>query len=112
MAAQGNFAAAIPEYARVIAEEPSHANAHLSLGTALLQTGKDGPGFDHYAEAERLAPGDPLVAFVIGRAMISRGRPVEGLRELKRAVGLDPGFEPARRALAALEAPGGGAAPR
>lgn len=101
LAAQGHLAEAIPEYERVLREAPTHANAHLSLGTALLQTGRVGDGLAHYREAERLRPDDPLVAFVIGRGLLALGRVADGRAELTRALQIDPGYEPARRALAA-----------
>jgi tetratricopeptide (TPR) repeat protein len=97
-AAEGRLDDAIPEYRRVIEELPAYA--HLSLGTALLRTGREGEAFEQYADAERLAPDDPLTAFVVGRGFLARGRREEGLRKLRRALSLDPRYEPARRAIA------------
>ena len=100
LAALGRFAQAIPEFQQVVEDEPGHAKAHLSLGTALLQVGRKDAAFVQYGEAERLAPRDALVAFVIGRALVAEGRASEGIDELERAIALEPGYEPARRALA------------
>jgi hypothetical protein len=47
---------------------------------------------------------------VIGRALLAHGLPEDGRAELLRALRLDPRFEPARRALAAIDPSGGGAA--
>jgi 4-amino-4-deoxy-L-arabinose transferase-like glycosyltransferase/Tfp pilus assembly protein PilF len=100
LAALGRYAQSIPEYRRVLEDDPGHVMAHLSLGTALLQIGRKDAAFAQYGEAERLAPRDPLVAFVIGRALVADGRRPEGIGELERALALEPGYEPARRALA------------
>lgn len=100
LAASGRIAQAIPEYERVIEDDPGRSKAHLSLGTALLQVGRRDEAFAQYAQAERLAPDDALVAYVIGRALLAEGRAAEGVRELQRALAIDPGYEPARRALA------------
>lgn len=101
LAGTGRFDVAAEEFERVLADSPRHAHAHLSLGTTLLQLRRDAEGMAHYAEAEALAPRDPLVAFVIGRALLARGQGDAGRSRLRRAVELAPDFEAARRALAA-----------
>lgn len=100
LAALGRFPEAIEEYRQVLALHPRYANAHLSLGTALLQTGRVGEALEHHAEAERLAPDDPMVAYVVGRSLLSVGRAEEGVARLRRALTLDPDYEPAKQALA------------
>ena len=102
LAAGGRFEEAAAEFEGVLREAPRHAHAHLSLGTTLLQLGRDAEAMDHYGQAEMLAPRDPLVAFVVGRALVKRGLTSEGAARLRRAVELAPGFDAARRALAAV----------
>jgi Flp pilus assembly protein TadD/4-amino-4-deoxy-L-arabinose transferase-like glycosyltransferase len=101
LAGRGRFDSAAEEFEKVLADSPRHAHAHLSLGTTLLQLRRDAEGMAHYAEAEALAPRDPLVAFVVGRALLARGQRDAGRSRLRRAVELSPDFEAARRALAA-----------
>jgi predicted O-linked N-acetylglucosamine transferase (SPINDLY family) len=58
---EGRFDEAIDAYREAVAHEPTSADAHHSLGSALGRHGLREESRAHYLEALRLAPGDPVV---------------------------------------------------
>ncbi len=106
-----------PLYRQALAEERSHAEAHLSLGELLLSTGRAPEALPHLAAAEENEPrGVPAKARRIamrtahGRALLALGQPAEASRAFQRALSLeeaDPGALAGAIEAARLGAPAG-----
>jgi Flp pilus assembly protein TadD len=83
--------AAIAEYRRAVALDPSCWSAHLNLGTILLQRG-DLSGAEHHLGIARFGlPGDPDAAFHHGMALLAAGKLAEAEAEMRNAVSRRPG---------------------
>ncbi len=92
------------------------ARAGASLGAAAarswsaealgaLQAGAPDTAARLLRAATAADPGDPAHAYRLGLAEREAGRPAESRAAFVRALGIDPSFEPARRALDALPTP-------
>jgi tetratricopeptide (TPR) repeat protein len=97
---RGRVDAAISEYREALRIEPGEPLAHLALGRALLSRGAHGEAIPHLTEASRSRPDDPWAKFYLGMALGGVGRGDEAVAQFQEALRLEPGFEPAARALA------------
>ena len=80
-----------------IPEEPA---SWANLGLSLIRLGELDAATGPIARAQALAPANPDIALLAGRAEIARGQIDRGLEYLKHAAQLDPGNLPARYAVA------------
>src|SRR5205814_8262642 len=76
---------------QAIAMDPSLGAAHTSLALALSHYEWDFPGAEReHREAIRLSPGDARARYFYGLHVMLMGRLTEAMRELTRALELDP----------------------
>ena len=64
--------------------------AHLDLGNALSEAGKDDEAFPHYRAAQAIAPSSLETNAALATALTARGRPAEAVPLLRTALGIDP----------------------
>ena len=77
-------------YARAIALDPGHAEAHLNVGRLLHQAGELATAETHYRQACAARPNSALAAFNLGVALEDRGDVTQAMTAYERAVKLDP----------------------
>jgi serine/threonine protein kinase/Tfp pilus assembly protein PilF len=96
---------AMEQLRRAIALNPALANAHVWLGSALLQLGEVEQGIASLETAGRLDPDNADVHQTLARAFwLFRGMVPEGIAELRRAIALNPEGGYSHLQLAMLEA--------
>jgi tetratricopeptide (TPR) repeat protein len=99
---KGRVVEAIEHFREAVRISPEFAEAHNGLGAALAMTGDEEGAAASFAEALRLSP-DLVSAHVnVAILLIKQGRIAQATAHLERAAAIDPGYEPARRALSAL----------
>jgi len=76
-------------YARAIALDPGHIEAHLNLGRLLHESGELAGAESHYRQACAADPASPLAAFNLGVALEDRGDASGAIAAYRRAVELD-----------------------
>ncbi|MBM3500177.1 MAG: tetratricopeptide repeat protein [Armatimonadetes bacterium] len=79
--------------------------------TLLMLEGREGEAGEALRQAAPGLPRDASVPFNLGVALQRQGKVDEARLAYTRALGIDPGYEQARRALAGLGAPSGAAQP-
>ena len=89
-------------YARAIALDPGHAEAHLNLGRLLHEVGNLPQAESHYRQASAARPASALAAFNLGVALEDRGDLAEAMIAYGRAVRIDPEHAEAHFNLARL----------
>jgi tetratricopeptide (TPR) repeat protein len=77
-------------YAKALALDPDHAEAHVNLGRLLHESGDAAAAEPHYRRALEIRPGDATAAFNLGVALEDLRRLPEALLEYQHAVRLDP----------------------
>jgi protein O-GlcNAc transferase len=77
------------EFKEAVSLKDDLARAHLHLSLVLEAEGKPG-GVEECAKAYSMAPGDPVVALAMGKALANAGRDSEAVPVLKHAVELQP----------------------
>jgi serine/threonine protein kinase/Flp pilus assembly protein TadD len=96
---------AMEQLRRAIALNPVLANAHVWLGSALLQLGEVDQGIEALRTAEGLDPDNADVHQTLARAFwLFRGMVPEGIAELRKATALNPDGGYSHLQLAMLEA--------
>jgi tetratricopeptide (TPR) repeat protein len=96
----GDFTNSIVAFQRTVTLDPKNINAQVNLGNAYLGA-KDWGGAENVFRAAVQAKGDqPEALYGWGVALVNLNRIEEGRTQLERALKL--GYEPARKALAAL----------
>ncbi len=96
---------AMEQARRAIALNPALANAHVWLGSALLQLGEVDQGMAALEAAEQLDPDNADVHQTLARAFwLYRGMIAEGVAELRRSIALNPESGYSHLQLAMLEA--------
>ena len=96
---------ALEQLRRAVALNPALANAHVWLGSALLQLGDVDQGIEALRTAERLDPDNADVHQTLARAFwLFRGMVPEGIAELRKATALNPEGGYSHLQLAMLEA--------
>ncbi len=109
-ASSGNWEAAASQFRQVLTERPDDAKSWqhlvdvLSLwGEELVKAGDFERAAARFREAVVYRPKDAGLRMSLGAALARMGRMGEARTEFEAAVRIDPGFQAARRALAAME---------
>ena len=104
LASAGRFAEAIPCFERVIASEPTSAEAHNNLAGALAAVGKTDAAIAELQLAVRYDAGNAEAHFNLGTLLLQAGRGAEAAEHFQRTLELEPGNAEARARLAAARA--------
>jgi Flp pilus assembly protein TadD len=96
------YAAAVPEWTKVLALVPKQARAHNNLGVALMETGKVDEAIANYREALAENPDYAEACNNLGEALVGKGAVKDAIAKFERAVELDTGYIVARRNLATV----------
>jgi tetratricopeptide (TPR) repeat protein len=89
-------------YARALALDPNHPDAHVNLGRLLQLEGRTGEAIEHYRWSLRADSTDPTAAFNLGTALETLGRWAEAIEAYRHALELDREFADAHFNLARL----------
>jgi choline-sulfatase len=100
-------ARAIPHFKRAITAQVPSVDAHLGLAQCEVAAKRLGDAQNTLTEAERLEPGNPVVAANLGLVLSDGGRHEEGITALQRTLTIDPDFHEARFNLARVLARAG-----
>jgi tetratricopeptide (TPR) repeat protein/mono/diheme cytochrome c family protein len=110
-AASGRWEPAVSAFRQVLKERPDDAKARQHLGEVLFtwgdelaRAGSPEPAVGHYREALAYRPDDGELRTNLGVTLAQLGRLNEARAELTAALRIDPDSEPARKALAAVQA--------
>jgi Flp pilus assembly protein TadD len=109
-AAGGQWQHAATDFKQALAEDRANAKARQHLGEVLLLWGDevaDSGNFDQavlrYRESLAYRPADVELHTSLGMALAKLARLNEARSEFEAAMRIDPGFQPARQALAAIQ---------
>lgn len=94
---------AVAAYQRVLARDRFSSRAHLRLGVAYVQLGRDADAESEWTTAARLAPRSSAPLVNLGRLYAQQDRTAEALRVTQKALALDPGNPSAAALLKELE---------
>jgi tetratricopeptide (TPR) repeat protein len=87
----GDLAGAEIGYRRILAADPSRADARHSLGLIYFQRGQFQDAVAELSEAVELSPGSAAAHNHLGAAMVQMGELAAAVTELRKATELDPG---------------------
>jgi tetratricopeptide (TPR) repeat protein len=114
-AASREWEPAVSEFKQVLAERPDDAKARRHLGEVLFTWGDELASAGHheqavlrYREALAYRPGDAELHTSLGLALARLGRLTDARPEIEAALRINPNLEPAKKALAAIQAQGKG----
>jgi tetratricopeptide (TPR) repeat protein len=79
-------------YARAIALDDGHADAHLNLGRLLHEAGDLDTAERHYRRALEAAPHEATAAFNLGVVLEDLRREIQAIAAYERAIEADPDF--------------------
>ena len=109
-ATAGNWQAAASDFKEVLAEKPDNAKARQHLGEVLFlwgddlaKSGDDNQAVLRYRDALAYRADDPELHTSLGMALARVNQLKEAQAEFEAAVRIDPNFEPAKQALAAIQ---------
>jgi protein O-GlcNAc transferase len=102
MIAQGKRAQAVTLLRDLVRTEPRNADAHLLLGSILMEDGQGDESVAQLSEAVRLLPKSAEAHNALGEAYISFNQAASARPEFERAVVLDPRHAQAHVNLAAI----------
>ena len=86
----GNYAEAIRSFQEALRQKPSLYVPNLFLGIDYVREGKTKEALPLLLKAEKMNASDPLPSLTLGRAYSSLGEYAHAIRELRRAIHLDP----------------------
>lgn len=95
-----NHDEAIKVYLQVLEQQPSHAAAHINLGTLYYNRQEFGAAEQHYRAAVEADARYPLAYFDLGNVLDETGRFNEAITAYKTAIGLAPNYADAHYNLA------------
>lgn len=99
---QGKVEEALEHYRTALEINPDLNDLYAPTATLLAQRGELGEAVRHYQEAVRRHP-TPSAHFNLALTLERMGRIEEARRQYEQALALDPGLEPARQRLGALQ---------
>lgn len=99
LASQGRLPEAAREYRAALAEDPWLPELRNGLGNLLVRQGDHRGAIGQYRLALQVQPHLPEIHYNLGRAYAGLSRPEEAARAWRQALALDPGFQPAAKAL-------------
>ncbi len=109
-ATSGDWADAAADFKEVLAEKPDNAKARQHLGEVLFlwgddlaKSGDDNQAVLRYRDALAYRANDPELHTSLGMALARVNQLKEAQAEFEAAVRIDPNFEPAKQALAAIQ---------
>jgi len=71
---------------------PKDTPARVELGELLLKMGQIDKALEHLIQAEKEAPGVPLVQYTLAKAYRGKSQRDEAIKAVQRCLGLDPDF--------------------
>jgi tetratricopeptide (TPR) repeat protein len=86
----GEYPEAIRSFQETLRQKPSLYVPNLFLGIDYVRAGKAKEAFPLLLKAEKMNAADPLPSLTLGRAYSSLGEYPQAIRELRRAIRLDP----------------------
>jgi tetratricopeptide (TPR) repeat protein len=86
----GEYSEAIQSFQEALRQKPSLYVPNLFLGIDYVRAGRAKEAFPLLLKAETMNAADPLPALTLGRAYSSLGEYAPAIRELRRAIRLDP----------------------
>jgi protein O-GlcNAc transferase len=87
---QGKYRESVSVSEQVLALDPSHAEARLTLGLAWLRLGQPREAIDLFGRLASDYPGNPLVHVNLGEALMAEGAYDQAIVAYKRALAIDP----------------------
>lgn len=99
---QGKVDEAVSQYRAALQAAPDMAEAHNNLGIALTKQGRFDDAIGEFLQAIRANPSGANFHYNLGVTLSQRGNVAEARQHLEAALQLDPSFDGARQALAAL----------
>jgi len=89
------YAEAVPAWEKALALDPDgsgeiDALARVTMGIALVETGRPDAATIHFRRAAEIAPTDPVAFDCLGATLLAMGRPGQAVPALEEAVRLDP----------------------
>ena len=97
-----NPAGAAAAYREALKLDPDNAALHYNLSLALKRLGEHEAQQRELEKAIELAPNLSQAYCELGLLYLSKGRREDAARALKNALAVDPGYVPAKEALASL----------
>jgi len=91
----GDYEAAQPVYERIVAEFPSHPEAHTGLGHCLLNTGMFDEALEQYKLVVEMCPANVRCLLTYGKALCMMGLLDEAKEYFLRVLDIDPDNEDA-----------------
>jgi Tfp pilus assembly protein PilF len=107
----GRTEEAIPHFELAVKIMPDYSSGHNNLGTALQKSGRVSEALPHFREAVKLNPKYWEAHFNVGTSCLQQSKLSEARGEFETVLRLRPEFEPARLALAEIEAQESAGAP-
>ncbi len=101
LARRRRFLEAAEQYRQALRLEPKWTH-RVSLGLALLQSGKRDEGLAQLAEAVRLDPDNPDPRYNLARALLQQGRPTQALVHYRHVLKHKPDHLPTLGAMASI----------
>jgi Flp pilus assembly protein TadD len=109
-ASTGQWEAAAVEFEQVLSDRPGDPKARENLGNVLIlwgdafaDAGKLDQAVVRYRDALAYRPSDTALHTILGVGMLRLGHLKEAQAELESALRIDPNYQPARQALAAIQ---------
>ena len=96
---RGQWEVAIGHYRRALDLDPTHADAHSSLGMALGLVGQNEEAIRHLQEALRIRPDHPRTLSNLGAALMAQGRAREAIHHYRQALRLESRYAEAHNNL-------------
>jgi tetratricopeptide (TPR) repeat protein len=93
---QVRYDKAIEAYTRLLADDPTHAEARNALGIILANQGKQDAAIAEFVKAVEYAPGSASIRNNLGYAYLLQGRINEAVTAFEIAAQLDPAYQRAR----------------
>jgi tetratricopeptide (TPR) repeat protein len=104
---EGRWEDGVRHLGAALQADPKSAEAHNTLGSLFLRRGELEKARGELAEAVRLQPKFAWAHYNLGLVLLQQKKSEEAARAFRQALASDPGFRPAKDALARLESSDG-----